>query len=546
MRKMKSVMTHNFSQIPRAEIQRSSFDRSHGYKTTFNAGQLIPFFVDEALPGDTFSVKMTAFCRLATPIKPFMDNMFLDTFFFAVPYRLVWSNWQKFNGEQKAPGDSTDFEIPYTTTPDPGGLAYGTLGDYMGIPTKVPGLKVSALPLRAFNLIFNEWFRDQNLVPPRAVDLGDGPDNYDLNYGNPPKRGKRHDYFTSCLPWPQKGSDVVLPLGAKAPVYGIGLSWNGVFDQSVRTDVKLTGGVSVQAGTGGGDAEWAQYSNLNSATNPWLAQQDPDHPQYPAIYANLAAATSAKINQVREAFQLQKMFERDARGGTRYTEIIRSHFGVVSPDHRLQRPEYLGGGTSALNIHPVPQSSASGTYADTPQGNLSAYGTGGFSGHGFSKSFTEHCILIGILCLRADLTYQQGLNRMWSRKTRFDHYWPALAHIGEQPVLNKEIYAQGTGNAAEDDGVFGYQERYGEYRYKPSLITGKFRSNDAESLDVWHLSQDFENLPTLNQTFIEEAPPLERVLAVTTEPHVLMDSYIQMRCARPMPVFGVPGYIDHF
>lgn len=528
---MKSVMSHNFSQVPKAEIQRSSFDRSHGYKTTLvEGGVLYPVFVDEALPGDTFNLKMSAFARLATPLKPIMDNLFLDSFFFAVPYRLVWDNWQKFNGEQTNPGDPTDFSIPIVSP----AVAEGNIADYMGIPP-VAGLEVNALPFRAYIKIWNDWFRDQNLQDSIVLPTGDGPDAWSSYYLL--RRGKRHDYFTSCLPWPQKHEDVLLPLGAKAPVEGIGIgsvfanqTYSGTIHESGHKD-RVSLGTELQ---------------VNSATSPWLAREDASNPGYPDIYANLAAATSAKINQLREAFQLQRLFERDARGGTRYTEIIRAHFGVTSPDARLQRPEYLGGGTTPISIHPVAQTSASGTYADSPQGNLAGFGTVAANNHGFSKSFTEHCIIIGLVSVRADLTYQQGLNRMWSRKTRYDHYWPALAHLGEQAVLNKEIYAQGTAGAGVDEGVFGYQERYGEYRYKPSLITGQFRSASATSLDIWHLSQDFGSLPTLTDAFIKEQPPIDRIIAVPSEPAFLFDSYFQLTCARPMPVFGVPGFIDHF
>lgn len=525
-----SVMRHKFSEVPQAEIPRSSFDRSHGYKTTFDAGYLIPVFVDEALPGDTFSLDMTAFGRLATPIFPFMDNVFIDSFFFAVPVRLIWDNWQKFNGEQDNPADSTDFVVPTMTSPAVTGYANGSLSDYFGIPTEVADLEHVSLWHRAYNLIYNEWFRDQNLQDSVVVDKDDGPDD-PADYVVL-RRGKRHDYFTSSLPWPQKGPAVPLPLTGDAPVLGLGKETQSYTAGPIN--LYETGGTGTRSFT---SAMSIDNSNVN---NRLYVEEDPNNAGFPGIRADLSAATAATINQLRQAFQIQKLYERDARGGTRYTEIVRSHFGVVSPDARLQRPEYLGGGSTPIVVNPIAQTSETAT---TPQGNLAAMGTLSLRNNGFSKSFTEHCVLIGMVSVRADLTYQQGLNRMFSRSTRWDYYWPALAHIGEQAVLNKEIYADGS---AADEDVFGYQERFAEYRYKPSTITGQFRSNYAQSLDVWHLSQDFASLPALNAAFIQDDPPLDRVIATPAEPHFLFDAYFRLRCARPMPVYSVPGMIDHF
>lgn len=533
---------HLFSQIPSTQIPRSVFDRSHGYKTTFNSGFLVPFYVDEVLPGDSFKLTATLFARLATPIVPFMDNLYLETFFFFVPNRLVWDNWQKFNGEQKNPSDSTDFLIPTVSGTN---VQNQTLWDYFGLPTNVSkALKVNALPFRAYNLIFNEWFRDENLQESLKVPTGDGPDN--LTDYNLMRRGKRHDYFTSCLPWPQKGPGVEISIGGSADVSIP--AGNNLGQIGLRADngsfVAFPYAKTYQLAAGSRSAVIdSLYKESSEGSSPGSAYFANVVVAIPALTgtANLSSASPISINDLRQAFQIQKLYERDARGGTRYTEILRSHFGVISPDARLQRPEYLGGSSARISINPVQQTSA--TNETTPQGNLAAYGVCSDSFHGFSKSFVEHGYVFGFVNVRADLTYQQGLNRMWSRQGRFDFYWPVLAHLGEQAVLNKEIYAQGT---VDDDKVFGYQERYAEYRYYPGQITGKFRSTDPQSLDSWHLAQKFSSLPTLSSQFIEDNPPVERVIAVQSEPQFLFDSYIRLKCARPMPVYSVPGLVDHF
>lgn len=532
---------HLFSQIPSTQIPRSVFDRSHGYKTTFNSGYLVPFYVDEVLPGDSFKLTATLFARLATPIVPFMDNLYLETFFFFVPNRLVWDNWQKFNGEQKNPNDLTDFLIPTVSGTN---VQNQTLWDYFGLPTNVSeALKVNALPFRAYNLIFNEWFRDENLQESLKVPTGDGPDN--LSDYNLVRRGKRHDYFTSCLPWPQKGPGVEISIGGSADVNipaGNSLGQIALNEGGALTVFPYAKTYRLDTGSRSRVID-SLYLENSEGSEPGPASFVGVGVTIPALkgIANLSTATPISINDLRQAFQIQKLYERDARGGTRYTEILRSHFGVISPDARLQRPEYLGGSSARIAINPVQQTSA--TNDTTPQGNLAAFGVVSDSFHGFSKSFVEHGYVFGFVNVRADLTYQQGLNRMWSRQGRFDFYWPVLAHLGEQAVLNKEIYAQGT---ADDDKVFGYQERYAEYRYYPGQITGKFRSTDPQPLDSWHLAQKFSSLPTLSPQFIQDNPPVERVIAVQDEPQFLFDSYIRLKCARPMPVYSVPGLVDHF
>lgn len=509
MFKNKSVDVHNFSMIPRADVPRSSFKIQKAHKTTMDAGHLVPIYLDEVLPGDTFNVRMTAFARLATPLFPTMDNLHLDSFFFFVPNRLVWRNWVRLMGEQANPDDTTSYVVPQTTSPA-GGYAIGSLQDHMGLPTVGQvgaGNTVthSSMWLRAYNLIWNEWFRDENLQDPVTFDrTSDGPDpssDFVLL-----RRGKRKDYFTGALPWPQKGDPVTMPLGTTAPI----LSNPSLPAGQVKTD---------------------------SGGQVLFATNEP-------LYADLSQASAATINQLRQSFQVQRLLERDARGGTRYTELIRAHFGVMPQDSRLQRPEYLGGGSSPVTLSPIAQTQRTDTNA-TPLGTLGAMGTT-VATHGFSQSFTEHGMIIGLIMVRADLTYQQGLRKMWSRKTRYDYYWPAFSHLGEQAVLSKEIYCDGS---AGDDEVFGYQERWAEYRYNPSEITSLFRSTASGTLDGWHYAQRFASRPTLDNVFIAEVPPIERTLAVgpaANGQQFIVDTFFDNRAARPMPMYSVPGLIDHF
>lgn len=569
--------TYNrFAALPKATIQRSVFNRSHDYKTTFDSGYLVPFYVDEVLPGDSFKLNCSIFCRLATPIVPFMDNLYLETFFFFVPNRLVWKHWENFMGQKDNPSDSTDFLIPQLVSRD-SGFAVGSVADYFGIPTGVKKLSVSSLPFRAYHLIFNEWFRDENLqncigpwAPSGASSHIDDPIG-DWNVTNSDgftlvRRNKYHDYFTSALPWPQKGDAVDVNFGVGGAISWASDSFNVSSSRLNNQQVKATVAnpknlayvrpnivysedlqglhfnVSAPSPASGnslvGFGEYSYTSVSNGSSVPDVISPTVDLPYLQFVGQQGAGLT---INDLRQAFQVQKLLERDARGGTRYTEILRSHFGVVSPDARLQRPEYLGGSSTRILMNSVAQTAA--TNDVTPQANLSAFGLFGDSFHGFSKSFVEHGYIIGLVNVRADLSYQQGVNRMWSRKSRLDFYFPVLAHLGEQAILNKEIYAQGT---AADDQVFGYQERFAEYRYSPSVITGKMRSSDPQTLDIWHLAQKFDNLPALSSQFIQDNPPVSRVVAVQSEPQFILDAWFDLKCVRPMPVYSVPGLVDHF
>lgn len=544
----------------RIDISRSTFDRSHSVKTTFNVGDVVPFFVDEVLPGDTFSLDTSKVVRMQTLLTPMMDNIYLDTYFFFVPNRLTWEHWKEFNGENTKSAwlPATEYQVPQLTAPAGEGWKIGTLADYFGIPTGVPGLSVSALPFRAYALIMNEWFRDENLTDPLNVPTGDativgvntGAYITDVAKGGLPfKAAKYHDYFTSALPAPQKGPDVAIPVASAGPfpVYASSsiVPYRGtLYDMPpVFSDVKSSSRDQYYAmGVASSSSDPVRFIGPSSFSDAVSNGR-------PAYISNLWAydsggAVASTINQLRMAFQIQKLYERDARGGTRYIEILKSHFGVASPDSRLQRPEYLGGNRIPININQVIQQSA--TVGDgTPQGNVAAMSLTTDTHSDFTQSFTEHGFVIGLMVARYDHTYQQGLERFWSRKDRFDYYWPVFANIGEQAILNKEIFAQGN---AQDEEVFGYQEAWADYRYKPSHVTGEMRSSAPQSLDVWHLADDYEILPKLSDEWIrEDGATVDRVLAVSSRvSHQLFaDIFVKNRTTRAMPMYSIPGLIDH-
>ena len=538
---------YNFAQNPQVGVSRSRFQRNSDNKTTFNTGDLIPIYLDEVLPGDTHQVDVACVMRMATPIFPVMDNAFCDFYFFFVPNRLIWEHWKEFMGENKETAwtPKTEYSIPQVTAPT-GGWAEGTLADYLGLPTKVEGISVSALPGRAYGLIYNEWFRNQNVTQPTLVEVtdatttgkNDGSANNDsaITLAKPLKAAKVFDYYTGALPEPQKGEPISLGLGDGkvlplledgTPAYkynpnGFAFGPNNTWQND--TTGSETGQITSITSNGSGNG-----NRYNDASGNQAAV---------TLGVNMNAVT---INQLRQAFQIQKLLEKDARGGTRYREVLREHFGVISPDSRMQIPEYLGGYRLPINVSQVIQTSS--TDSTSPQGNTAALSVTTMNKSMFTKSFTEHGFIMGLAVVRTDQTYQQGIERMWSRKGRYDYYWPVLANIGEQAILNKEIYAQGN---AKDEEAFGYQEAWADYRYKPSKVTGLFRSNAQQSLDAWHYAQDYKTLPTLSTTWMEQGEEeMKRTLAVKSQPDFIADFYFMNKTTRCMPVYSIPGLIDH-
>lgn len=540
---------YKFAQNPQVGVSRSRFQRNSDNKTTFNTGDLIPIYLDEVLPGDTHQIDVACVMRMATPIFPVMDNAYCDFYFFFVPNRLLWEHWKEFMGENKETAwtPKTEYSVPQVTAPA-GGWAEGTLADYLGLPTKVEGISVNALPGRAYGLIYNEWFRNQNVTQPTLVEVtdatttgkndGSATNDSAITLAKPLKAAKVFDYYTGALPEPQKGEPITLPLGGLAPVKGYADSGAVSYSTIELVPYNATAGrvnptfENDYRGDLIANQELAKINGLNDDTGSgesmWLA-------------TDLSAVTAATINQLRQAFQIQKLLEKDARGGTRYREVLREHFGVISPDSRMQIPEYLGGYRLPINVSQVIQTSS--TDSTSPQGNTAALSVTTMNKPMFTKSFTEHGLIMGLAVVRTDQTYQQGIERMWSRKGRYDYYWPVLANIGEQAILNKEIYAQG--NAADEE-AFGYQEAWADYRYKPSKVTGLFRSNAAQSLDAWHYAQDYNALPTLSTAWMEQTDTeMKRTLAVQSQPDFIADFYFMNKTTRCMPVYSIPGIIDH-
>jgi hypothetical protein len=531
---------YSFAENPQVGVSRSRFQRNNDNKTTFNTGDLIPIYLDEVLPGDTHQVDVACVMRMATPIFPVMDNAYCDFYFFFVPNRLLWEHWKEFMGENKQTAwtPKTEYSVPQVTAPK-GGWAEGTLADYLGLPTKVEGISVSALPGRAYGLIYNEWFRNQNVTQPTLVEVtdatttgkNDGSDTNDsaITLAKPLKAAKVFDYYTGALPEPQKGEPITIPLTGNAPIVGKNVDDGENIEYSLRV-------------VDGGNVRVSDfYINAPGIMFPNGSTRVQDESQNAFLYADLGGVTAATINQLRQAFQIQKLLEKDARGGTRYREVLREHFGVISPDSRVQIPEYLGGYRLPINVSQVIQTSSSDE--TSPLGNTAALSVTTMNKPMFTKSFTEHGFIMGLAVVRTDQTYQQGIERMWSRKGRYDYYWPVLANIGEQAILNKEIYAQGN---TKDNEAFGYQEAWADYRYKPSKVTGLFRSNAQQSLDAWHYAQDYDALPTLSTAWMEQGEAeMKRTLAVQSQPDFIADFYFMNKTTRCMPVYSIPGLIDH-
>lgn len=532
---------NRFAENPQVDVSRSRFQRNSDNKTTFNAGDLIPIYLDEVLPGDTHQIDLACIMRMATPIFPVMDNAFCDFYFFFVPNRLLWEHWKEFMGENKETAwtPKTEYSIPQVTAPT-GGWAEGTLADYLGLPTKVEGISVNALPGRAYGLIYNEWFRNQNVTQPTLVEVtdatttgkndGSATNDSAITLAKPLKAAKVFDYYTGALPEPQKGEPIQLPMqgNAELKIYTLDENSEITWPKPSSTAASIT--------------DLTQILQINGKQTGLRVDANRNgNSQTGMLKADMSSVTAATINQLRQAFQIQKLLEKDARGGTRYREVLREHFGVISPDSRMQIPEYLGGYRLPINVSQVIQTSA--TDSTSPQGNTAALSVTTMSKGMFTKSFTEHGFVMGLAVVRTDQTYQQGIERMWSRKGRYDYYWPVLANIGEQAILNKEIYAQGS---SKDEEAFGYQEAWADYRYKPSKVTGLFRSNAQQSLDAWHYAQDYDKLPTLSTEWMEQGDAeMKRTLARSDQPDFIADFYFMNKTTRCMPVYSIPGLIDH-